>query len=41
MSGLARMLRQFVGDAGQPTTVCFAYEPPTYLDEYRRIFAGT
>jgi AraC-like DNA-binding protein len=40
MTGLMRMLLQFVGDAGRPTGVCFAYAPPPHLDEYRRIFGG-
>jgi AraC-like DNA-binding protein len=40
MSGLMRMLRQFIGEAGRPTNVWFAYAPPAHVDEYRRIFGG-
>ena len=40
MTGLMRMLRQFMGERVRPTRVCFAYAAPSHAHEYRRVFDG-
>lgn len=40
LTGLMRLLHQYVGEAADPVAVCFAYPTPARVDEYRRVFGG-
>jgi AraC-like DNA-binding protein len=41
MTGLLRMLRQFMGERVRPVRVSFAYPAPAHAHEYRRVFEGS
>jgi AraC-like DNA-binding protein len=41
LTGFMRLLRYYVGDRAQPTSVSFAYRTPPHAAEYRRVFGGS